>query len=171
MGLEVSTTVPQCTQCVKERISPREHTNFLKVLTSSRPLEFVSIEILGASPRSFLGYRYLLVMTDRYSNMRQKSELRTITAQAVAPDLCKRLAFYYGLPKLFLSASGRQLTSRFFRSVCLILEIRNLFTTAYHPQTTPQVERLHRAVLSGILPYGGKHGKHWDRFSSEPTYG
>lgn len=171
MGLDVYNTVRQCVSCAKERISLRKHSSLLKLFPATRPLEFVSIDILGPLPRSSGGHRYLLVITDRYTKFVRTVPLRAITALTVAKAFCEHWVFAYGPPVCLLSDNGGQFTSKFFQSICNVLGTRNLFTTAYHPQTNGQVERFNRTILAGLRHFCSEHGRDWDQFSSAVTYG
>ena len=171
MALDVFNTVRQCAPCAKERLSLRKHSRFLKLFPAVRPLEFVSIDILGPLTKSKRGNKYLVVMTDRYSKFVQTVPLRNITAWTLAKAFCDHWVFVFGPPKYILSDNGGQFISKFFQSVCNILGTRNLFTTAYHPQTNGQVERYNRTILAGLRHYCAEHAKDWDQFSSAITFG
>ena len=171
MALDVFNTVRQCSPCAKERLSLRKHSKFLKLFPAQRPLEFVAIDILGPLPRTKNGNKYLAVITDRYSKFVQTVPLRNVTAWTLAKAFCDHWAFVFGPPKYLLSDNGGQFISKFFQSVCNILGTRNLFTTAYHPQTNGQVERYNRTILAGLRHYCAEHGRDWDQFSNAITYG
>ena len=171
MALDVFHTVRQCSACAKERVSLRRHARFLKLFPAKQPLEFVSIDILGPLPRSQSGNKYLLVISDRYSKYTKTVLLRSISSWTVAKAFCEHWAFVFGPPKLLLSDNGGQFMSKFFQSVCNILGTRNLFTTAYHPQTNGQVERYNHTILAGLRHYCAEHGRDWDNFSSAITFG
>ncbi len=47
MALDVVRTVRFCSHCAKERLKLRRHSKWLKLFQATRPLEFVSIDILG----------------------------------------------------------------------------------------------------------------------------
>ena len=46
-----------------------------------------------------------------------------------------------GPPKTLISDNGKQFASKFFQAVCSLLDLSNIFTSTYHPQTNGQVER------------------------------
>ena len=171
MGLDVYITVMQCASCAKELISLRKHASLLKLFPAETPLESVSIDILSPLPRSKASNRYLLVITERYFKLFKTVSLRDITAWQVAKAFCEHWVFNYRPPSKLLSDNGGQFTSKFFQSICEIFGTRNLFTTAYHPQTNGQMERFNRTILAGLRHYCSKRGRDWDEFSSAVTFG
>ena len=102
--------------------------------------------------------------------MFQNAPLRSITADAVVRAFCEAWVFKFGPPALLLSDNGGQFTSKFFQHVGKILGVRQLFTTAYYPQTNGQVERFNRTILAGLRHFCSEHGQDWDEFSSAITF-
>ena len=123
----------------------------MKLFTISAPLEFVAIDILGPlNPASQDGNKFVLVITDIFSKLTRTIPVRTITALKVAKEFVQRWICAYDPPKYLLSDNGSQFTFNFFAFVCAYLEVKNLFTAAYHPQTNGQTERFSRTILAGI---------------------
>ena len=48
--------------------------------------------------------------------------------------------------------------------------IRNVFTSAYHPQTNGQAERYNRTLLAGLRRYVAEDLRDWDKFCHAITY-
>ena len=144
MALDTHECVRNCSRCAKERINLKAHFQFLKLFPTSRPLEFVAIDILGPLTKTAQGNRFLLVMSDRYSKLAKSVPLASLSSYRVARAFCEHWIFAYGPPSYLLSDKGGQFTAKFFQHVCNILGIRNLYTTTYHPQTKGQVERFNR---------------------------
>ena len=74
--------------------------------------------------------------------------LKRITAYDVAVAFVEKLVFKYGAPATLLFNNGSQFVAHFFRRVCNILQVHNIFTTTYHPQTNGQVERFNRTFAA-----------------------
>ena len=70
---EIAATVRNCASCA---IKLRRRTNLLKLFPATRPLESVSIDILGSLPKSERGKRFLLVITDRFTKLTTVVPLR-----------------------------------------------------------------------------------------------
>ena len=96
--------------------------------------------------------------------------LKKISAANIAQAFVHHWVFVYGPPVKLLSDNGTQFTARFFQNVCLILSMRNVFTTTFHPQANGQVERFNRTLTSALRKYVGEHLKDWDLFSDAITF-
>jgi hypothetical protein len=96
--------------------------------------------------------------------------LRTVTALSVARALCDRWAYVYETPVSLLTDNGPQFTAKFFQTVCDELEIKKVFTTAYHPQTNGQVERYNRTIIASLRGYVAARQDDWDDYTSAVTF-
>ncbi len=108
-------TVRSYSHCAKERVKLRRHSKWLKLFPATRPLEFVSIDILGPFRKTKNGHENLLVITDRYSKLTRAVPLRSTTAHAVATAFCDHWVFAYGPPVFLLSDNGQQLRPNIFK--------------------------------------------------------
>ncbi|CDF38390.1 unnamed protein product [Chondrus crispus] len=170
MALECHACMRQCDSCARERVQLRKHSTFLKLFPARRPLEFVAMGILGPLPRSTKRNQYLLVISDQFPKMTRAIPLKSITSMTVARAFVENWIYPYGPPAYLLSDNGGQFASKFFQKICQIMGIRNLFTTAYHPQTNGQVERFNQTILSGIRHYVVEHQKTRDEYCGPLTY-
>ena len=170
MGVDVYTTARQCSSCARENVKLRKHASSMKLFPAAKPLEFLAIDLLGPLPRTPKGFRYILVITDRYSKLTRVVPLKNMTALTVAKAFCEHWVYPYGPPAYLLSDNGGQFASRYFQAVCSTLGIRNLFTTAYHPKANGQVERFNRTLLSGIRHYVAEHQRNWHEFIQPLTF-
>ena len=87
-ALDAYHTVRQCSSSTRERITLRKHAKYLSLISAQSPLEYVAIDIWGPLPKTTDGHRYLLCITDRYSNMFRTIPLKNITAATVAKAFC-----------------------------------------------------------------------------------
>ncbi len=63
------------------------------------------------------------------------------------------------------------MTAKFFTHVCDILGVKNVFTTAYHPQTNGQVEQFNRTILASLRHFVADHPKEWDLYAETVAFG
>ena len=148
MAADISATARQCTPCAKNRLRLIRKASEMKLFPATAPLDLVAIDILGPLPRSARGYIFMLVVSDRFTKLTQVVSLKRITAFDVAIAFVEHWLFKYGAPTTLLSDNRSQFVTHFFRRVCNILQVHNIFTTTYHPQTNVQVERFNRTLAA-----------------------
>jgi len=144
--------------------------SLMKLFPPRGPLEMVAIDILGPLPQSSRGFRFILVMADRFTKLTQAVPLRRITAYDVAVAFVEHWVFKYGPPETLLSDNGSQFVAHFFQRVCKLLHTANVFTTTYHPQTNGQVERFNRSLTAMLRSYVDEHPKDWCAYTSALCY-
>jgi hypothetical protein len=110
---DVYETARQCDLCTRNRISEKMKTNPLKLFPANGPLESVSMYILGLLPRTKHGNRFLLVISDRYSNVTKTVPLQIVTVLSVARAFCDHWAYVYGPLVSLLTDNGPQFSSKF----------------------------------------------------------
>jgi transposase InsO family protein len=123
------------------------------------------MDILGPLTETKDGNRFLLVIVDRFSKLTRSVPLKTITTEEVSKAFIKEWYCIYGAPSFLLSDNGTQFVSKFFQSVCRLLGVRQVFTTAYHPTSNGQCERFNRTVINAITHYVSDNQDNWDELS------
>ncbi len=170
MAVDCYATARKCSTCAKNRIKLRLKTNPLQLFPPSGPLESVAIDIFGPLLKTGKGNQYLLVICDRFTKLTKTVPLRGVTAGEVARAFTHEWIMNYGSPLELLSDNGKCFTSKFFQSVCSIMNVDTHFTTTYHPQTNGQVERYNRTLKAAIKSYLDDHPKDWDLYTPALTY-
>ena len=84
MAADIATTVHECESCAKNRIRLLKQANNLRLFPATTPLECVAIDILGPLPWAKEGFRFILVVTDRFTELTHAIPLKGIKADAVA---------------------------------------------------------------------------------------
>lgn len=130
MAADITSAVRYCMQCSKTPVSFRKQTSPLKLYPAFEPLETVTIYILGPLLKSRRGFQYMM-----FTILVHVVLLRSIRPENVAQKLLKHWVHKYELPRTLLLDNGKHFTSKFFESVCHLLESINVFTFTYYPQT------------------------------------
>ena len=170
LAVDCYATGRRCPTCAKNRIKLRQHVQPLQLFPPSGPLESVAIDVLGELLKTARGNQYLLVISDRFTKLTKTVPLKGISAAEVAKAFVDHWVFNYGAPKELLADNGKCFTARFFQDVCRILNVHNMFTTTYHPQTNGQVERYNRTLKAAIRSYLDDHPVDWDLYTPSLTY-
>ena len=127
----------------------------------TKPWEQVSIDLIGPLPES-AGYNAVLVIVDRFSKMVkiQPSQLET-TSSGVARMLRDHLFRHHGLPQKIISDRGSTFVSAFMRELFAQLGISGNPSTAYHPQTDGQTERINQEIEHYLRVFTNYHQTDW----------
>ena len=113
----------------------------MKLFPATKPLEYIAMDLLGPFPPTGNGSTNILVITDRFSTLAQVTPLSSNTAPSVANAFIDKWGIPHGLPVSILSDNGSQFVAKFFEAACLTLGLKQVTSTAYHPQTNGQTER------------------------------
>jgi transposase InsO family protein len=75
-----------------------------------------------------------------------------------------------GIPLLLLTGSGTQVVSMFFQTVCRLLRVKQLLTTAFHPSTDGKVNRFKQSVVKRVMLFVSKHHDERDEIAGVSMY-
>ncbi|GJV69381.1 reverse transcriptase domain-containing protein [Tanacetum coccineum] len=117
------------------------------------------IDFIGSFPSS-RGNKYILVADDYLSKWVEAKALPTNDARVVCKFL-KSLFARFGAPRAIISDRGTHFCNDQFTKVMLKYGVTHCLSTAYHPQTSGQVEAFRTAYKTpiGCTPYKLVYGK------------
>ena len=93
------------------------------------------------------GFNAIWVVVDRLSKMAHYIPCKTdLDAEGLARLFIDNIFRLHGLPTSIVSDRGSVFTSKFWKWVALQLQIKRDLSTAFHPQTDGQTERIN-AIL------------------------
>jgi transposase InsO family protein len=109
------------------------------------------------------GCDQLCVVIDRYTKMSHFIPLKKNSKKA--PDLgvifAKEILRFHGLPSNIISDRDSRFTSVFWESHVSSLGIRPRMSTAFHPQTDRQTERLNQTIDAFLRAYVNFQQNDW----------
>ena len=125
--------------------------------------ESVSVDLITALPETPRGNTAIIVFVDRLTKMTHLVPCKTAISSAEYADVFLREVFAKdGCPKDIVSDRDPRFTSDFFRDVCRQLQIKQNMSTAFHPQTDGQTERMNRTVEDMLRAYVHPSQMDWD---------
>ncbi|KAH0610986.1 uncharacterized protein H6S33_011413 [Morchella sextelata] len=139
--------VRSCDEC--QRNKPSRHKKYGALLPLSTPhsvWQSISMDFVVQLPES-KGYNQIWVVVDRFSKM---SHFIPLVAETTAQDLAKiflgQIWRLHGLPLDIVSDRDAKFTSSFWASLMELLDVRIRMSTAFHPQTDGQTERVNQTL-------------------------
>ncbi len=155
--------VDNCDTCT--RIKPARH----KPYGYLRPLEIpqrrwdsISMDFVTGLPLS-QGFDSILVVVDRLTKMAHYIPTTEDGCDAVttARLFLANIFKLHGTPTYTISDRGSVFTSGFFREFARLLKIEPRFSTAYHPQTDGQTERINAIMEQYLRGYCNYQQDDW----------
>ena len=80
------------------------------------------------------------------------------------PKTTPKMRVSYSVPRVILSDMDARFTSRFWDALYGLLGTRLAMSTAFHPQTDGQTERVNRILEDMLWPYVNPMQDDWDEF-------
>jgi len=119
------------------------------------------MDFITGLPKSSRGNDSIWVVIDRLTKVAHFIPVKTTYQGPKLAELyISRIVALHGTPKSIVSDRGSQFTSRFWQKVHEGLGTRLNFSTAYHPQTDGQTERVNQILedmlRACVLEYGSK---------------
>ncbi len=127
------------------------------------PISRVLVDCVSPLPRTKSGHQFLLTFMDLSTRFPEAIPLRTITAKVVVETL---MHFFtrYGLPKEVQSDQGSNFMSGVFQQVLRELGIKQVKSSAYHPQSQGALERYHQTLKNIMIrAYSEDFPEDWDK--------
>ena len=105
------------------------------------------MDLINQLPETKRGNTAIVVFVDKSFNMVRLVPVGTsIDAEKYAHESVREIFAKHGLPASIVSDRDPQLTSEFFQELCKLLDIKQKMSTAFHPQTDGQTERMNRTL-------------------------
>ncbi|GFW64587.1 retrovirus-related Pol polyprotein from transposon 17.6 [Trichonephila clavipes] len=133
-------------------------------------VEIVSLDLLGPYPVSRVRRnRYILVITDHFSNWAEIIPLKKASARIIGDSLFDLYISHYGAPLKLISDNDPQYISDIFEHLSNRLGIRQVNTVVYRPQAN-RTERVNRDLVQMTANYVNDQHDTWDQFLRELSY-
>ena len=144
---DVETYVNGCAVCQRTKGTNRLPIGKLKSLeVPSRPWTEISMDFIEQLPKSSK-YDSILVIVDRLTKWAIFVPTTvTLTSAGLAELILDRLISQHGLPNAIVSDRGSKFVSRLWRYLMSRLGVQLRLSTAYHPQTDGQTERVNQVL-------------------------
>ena len=128
------------------------------------PWQIISVDMMGPLPES-KGFDTILVIVDRFT--KKSFFLPTnskITSKGIATLYRDRVFSEHRLPKKVISDRGPQFISKFMKELYETLGIKGNPSTAYHPQTDGQTERVNQLVKGFLTMFINDKQDDWSNW-------
>ena len=162
MQREIRQYITGCDSCQRTKSHHhRPHTQLQPNEIPSQPWEIISVDLIGELPES-RGFNAICVIVDRFTKqihaLPTRMELNSEGLARIYRDNVFRL---HGLPRKVIHDRGPQFVSSFMKDLYRLLGIEGNPSTAYHPQTDGQTERINQEIEHYLRVFTNYHQSDW----------
>ncbi|KAJ9532067.1 hypothetical protein QJQ45_003771 [Haematococcus lacustris] len=129
------------------------------------PWDSVSMDFVVKLPKSEAGNDSILVVVDRLTKM---VHLMAMTEKSGGIQVAKlffdNVFKLHGMPRTIISDRDTRFQGEFFKGLMKIMQSKQCMSTAFHPQTDGQTERVNKVMEDMLRHYVGAEFNDWDQF-------
>jgi hypothetical protein len=154
--------VDGCDTC--QRSKPTHHARYgllQPIPAADTPWKKVTVDFIVKLPMSS-GYDSILVVVDKNTKLAHFiPTMETIGANGTAPLYLQHIWKLHGTPQDIISDRGAVFISKFMRRLCQLLCINPSITTAFHPQSNGQTERINEILEQYLRMFTTQREDDW----------
>jgi hypothetical protein len=91
-------------------------------------------------------------------------------ATTIAKAFVEEITLKFGIPQILLTNQGSNFLSELFSTVCKLLKVKRIKTSAYRLQTNGAIERTHRVLIEYLRCYILENQTDWDQWIAYATF-
>jgi len=154
--------VSHCDLCLRTKIQCRLPTGELQPLPIPEECwDVISVDFISELPESG-GYDSIMVAVDSAGKHSHFVEMvTTVTAAGAANLYLRNIWKLHGLPRKVISDHRPQFVAAFMKELYRLLGIEAVTSTAYHPQTDGQTERVNQELEQYLRIFIGERQDDW----------
>ena len=162
---DVDEFVKQCLECATLKDKPHAPYGLSQIsFTPKKPWTHINVDFITDLPPS-AGYTIIMSTVDQFSKMTHFIPVQQLpSAEDVANLFMKEIFRLHGLPVAITSDRGSQFTSRFWKKLLELLNIRPIYSTAHHHASNGQVERFNAIVTQTLRCFTASEPSLWSYY-------
>lgn len=164
MKKDIEKYIKQCETCQKNKEGYNPKQPMVLTTTSTRSFEKLFLDIVGPLDISLNGNTCILTMMDDLTKLAISVALPDQKANTVAKAFTEKFICVYGCPEAILTDQGTNFMSSVMKSVCKLLNVSKINTSAYHPQSNGTLERSHQTLATYLKSYATSAKSDWDEW-------
>lgn len=166
MRKDVIRHVQTCHQCQINKLSTLAPRGLLKPLQiAERAWTSVSMDFITGLPMTESKHNAIMVCCDRFTKMAHFIPTTdTATARETADLFIKHVVKLHGVPKVIVSDRDPKFTSNFWKSTLPLLGIKLNMSSAFHPQSDGQTERMNKVLEDMLRHYVSPQHEDWNKY-------
>ncbi|WVZ99578.1 hypothetical protein U9M48_044849, partial [Paspalum notatum var. saurae] len=164
MKREIATYVSECDVCQRIKADHLKPAGMLQPLeVPAWKWENIHMDFIVGLPPTQKGYDSIWVVIDRFTKAAHFLPVKTTyRAKQYAELYISRIVALHGVPLTITSDRGSLFVSRFWEQLQTALGTTLIHSSAYHPQTSGQVERVNQILEDMLRACALTYSTKWD---------
>ncbi|WVZ51850.1 hypothetical protein U9M48_002953 [Paspalum notatum var. saurae] len=164
MKREIAKYVSECDVCQRVKADHLKPAGMLQPLAvPAWKWEDIHMDFIVGLPRTQKGYDSIWVIIDRFTKSAHFIPVKTTyRAKQYAELYISRIVSLHGVPLTLTSDRGSLFLSRFWEQLQTALGTNLIHSSAYHPQTSGQVERVNQILEDMLRACALTYSTKWD---------
>jgi hypothetical protein len=168
MTRDIAEYVAICDTCQRVKPEHQQPDGLLQPLHMPKwKWEETAMDFIVGLPRTQSGYDSISVIMEQLTKVAHFIPVKTTYSGPQLGELyMSRIVCLHGVPKKIVSDRGTQFTSKFWERLHKTLDTQLRFSSAYHPQTDGQTERVNQILEDMLRACVLQYGRSWDKSMS-----
>jgi transposase InsO family protein len=125
-------------------------------------MDFVTQLPVSKDPVTDYVYDLIFVVVDRFTKAAEFVPFRhSYTAEQLARVFLDRIVRHHGIPESIISDRDKLFTSNYWTTLLAAIGTKKKLSTAYHPQTDGQTERVNQTMETYLRIYCNQQQDNW----------
>jgi hypothetical protein len=165
MKRDVAEYVALCSTCQRVKAEHQRPARLLQPLQVPEwKWEEIAIDFIIGLPRAQSGYDSIWVIVDRLTKVAHFIPVKTTYSGPQLAELYMSMVVcLHGVPKKIVSDRGTQFTLKVWERLHETLDTQLCFSSAYHPQTDGQTERVNKVLKDMLRACALQYRRSWDK--------
>uniref|UniRef100_A0A0N5C203 RNA-directed DNA polymerase n=1 Tax=Strongyloides papillosus TaxID=174720 RepID=A0A0N5C203_STREA len=169
LSKDLKSYLSKCSVCLQ-----RNETHAIKLpnamISATRPLESMNLDLLGPFPQSDEGYKFILGIIDVNTRYAIMEPIRSSSSNDILTALENVLFFRYGSPIELRVDNASYFRSSLFKTIKHLYGTTVNYGTAYLHESSAPIERLFRTLQNTISKLPNKSYHSWHNLVPKATF-
>jgi hypothetical protein len=166
MKRDIADFVARCLECQRVKAEHHHPAGLLQPhLIPEWKWDTISMDFIVGLPVTYRRHDAIMVTVDKLTKVAHFSPMQSsYTATSVARVFMKDIVRLHGVPRKIISDRDPVFTSEFWTSLQHALGTQLNFSSAYHPETDGQTERVNQVLEDMLRMYVMDRQTHWEDY-------
>lgn len=171
MKKDINQYIKSCESCQRNKIERKNRKIPMEITTtSSKPFQRVALDIVGPLTTTEHENKYILTLQDDLTKYSLAFALKNHESETIADHLVNKFICRFGTPACILTDQGRDFNSSLMKQVAKLFQMKQIQTSAYHPQSNGALERSHATLADYLKHYTSDKQTDWDKWLDIATF-